>query len=236
MNVNALSFAIKRKLSALLTGKSPVPKTCQIDNLRQIYRSVGLHDSSGFFIEIGAFDGERFSNTSFLADQGWVGLYVEPVKASVKKIRRRHALNKVKILNAAVTETKGTATIREMGVLSTTTPESLESVSWAQKAFQNSTTYQVPSVTFFDILNHFNAKNNVDLLVIDVEGSEKTIVQQLRQSPIRPTVVVVELIDNHMDFDEIQKSNHLYTRQMIINMGYQSIYQDHINTIFWMPH
>jgi FkbM family methyltransferase len=32
--------------------------------------------------------------------------------------------------------------------------------------------YVVPSITLLDILNHFNAPNNIDYLSLDIEGSE----------------------------------------------------------------
>ena len=46
--------------------------------------------SKGTFVEIGAYDGESFSNTSFLADLGWNGLYVEPVPKFAALCRARH--------------------------------------------------------------------------------------------------------------------------------------------------
>jgi len=54
-------------------------KSCQIPNLKKIYREIFGDCAFGTFVEVGAFDGESFSNTSGLADFGWRGLYIEPI-------------------------------------------------------------------------------------------------------------------------------------------------------------
>src|SRR5262245_29035772 len=78
-NIRLLQVAASRKFGIIANGTSAVSNSCQIPNLREQYESLGLSPHTGYFVEVGAFDGESFSNTSFLADQGWSGLYVEPV-------------------------------------------------------------------------------------------------------------------------------------------------------------
>src|ERR1700757_1585285 len=69
-NFRLLQIAVSRKFSTMTKGTSPVSISCQIPNLRDRYESLGLNPHIGYFVEDGAFDGESFSNTSFLADQG----------------------------------------------------------------------------------------------------------------------------------------------------------------------
>src|SRR5262245_48523352 len=120
-NLRLLQIAVSRKFSTMTQGTSPVPISCQIPNLRERYESFGLSPHTGYFVEIGAFDGESFSNTSFLADQGWSGLYVEPVPTFCSQIKLRHLfnLNRVSIENSAMAETAGVSDLHLMGTLST---------------------------------------------------------------------------------------------------------------------
>ena len=44
-------------------------KSCQIKNLSNIYEKLfGPNKLDGYFVEVGAYDGESFSNTSGLAE------------------------------------------------------------------------------------------------------------------------------------------------------------------------
>ena len=79
-----------------------IPVSCQVKSLDKIYKKYFGFPSKGFFIEVGAYDGESFSNTSCLADHGWSGIYIEPIKTFYEKCRKRHKKNEnVKVLNLA---------------------------------------------------------------------------------------------------------------------------------------
>ena len=56
-----------------------IPSNCQVDNLNELYIEYFGYPSEGYFVEVGAYDGELFSNTACLADTGWKGLYIEPI-------------------------------------------------------------------------------------------------------------------------------------------------------------
>ena len=77
-------------------------KTCQIKKLSSIYEDFFGTIDNGVFVEVGAYDGESFSNTSGLADRGWSGLYIEPIKLSYENCLKRHKNNNVKVLNNAI--------------------------------------------------------------------------------------------------------------------------------------
>jgi hypothetical protein len=81
-----LQIAASRKLSMITNGTSLVSISCQIPDLRERYESLGLNPHTGYFLEVGAFDGESFSNTSFLADQGWCDCTWSPFLLSVREL------------------------------------------------------------------------------------------------------------------------------------------------------
>jgi hypothetical protein len=74
----------------------PLANTCQVPffaSLSDVYSFVFGYKCEGLFVEVGAYDGESFSNTSGLADMGWRGHYLEPIPRYAEAARARHASN-----------------------------------------------------------------------------------------------------------------------------------------------
>jgi hypothetical protein len=72
----------------------PTANTCQVPffkGLSDVYTFVFGYKCEGLFVEVGAYDGESFSNTSGLADLGWRGHYIEPIPAYAAACAARHA-------------------------------------------------------------------------------------------------------------------------------------------------
>ena len=123
------------KASALIKGSARVSVSCQIPSIREKYAALGLKSDAGIFVEVGGYDGESFSNTSFLADQGWRGIYVEPLPKYCRQARIRHILNNVAIENVAIDDKPGIMTLFDMGSLSSLRPEVVSAyreISWAK--------------------------------------------------------------------------------------------------------
>jgi len=240
-NLRLLQIAASRKFSTMTKGTSPVSISCQIPNLRERYESFGLSPHTGYFVEVGAFDGESFSNTSFLADQGWSGLYVEPVPAFCSRIKLRHLfnLNRVSVENSAIAETSGVSNLHLMGTLSTLIDPVLEAyktISWATGLAAHSQTVRVRTDTLQAIFHRHSVPATLALMVIDVEGGEEPIVSALFDSQWRPRVLIVELCDKHPDFSQspMLQESHASIRAKILRSGYCEDYSDPFNTIFRM--
>jgi hypothetical protein len=78
------------------TKRYPVAATCQIPFFRSLPELLDFvfgYKTNGVFVEVGAYDGESFSNTSGLADIGWTGHYLEPIPAYAAACAARHAGN-----------------------------------------------------------------------------------------------------------------------------------------------
>ena len=227
----------RRKVVTLVSGESPVSLSCQIPNIRSLYREIGLAPRTGTFVEVGGFDGESFSNTSFLADQGWRGVYVEPVPGFCSTIRARHLFNKVAIEPVAVTATPGSITLHVMGSLSSASDETKQAykgIDWAKSAELQATPIEVKTETIESIFGRNAISLEFDLMVIDVEGAEEPIVRDLVASAWRPRVLIVELNDLHPDFapfPALQDASRR-SRQALLQAGYEQRYADAINSVF----
>jgi FkbM family methyltransferase len=214
------------------------PSTCQIPGLADHYRQLfGPLKTDGTFVEVGAYDGESFSNTSGLADLGWAGLYVEPVPSYARACARRHASNKgVLVANCAVGTEIGDVDIHVAGGLSTALEEQVEvfqQIDWT-RGFHKGDRVRVPQFPLEDLLAEARIEPAFDLLVVDVEGSEDAVFDSFSLDDWKPRVLIVELIDYHPSFQSFEavtrRSSEL--RERVKRAGYAEFYVDEINTIF----
>lgn len=211
------------------------PASCQIPDLAGKYQTLFGYRTLGTFVEVGAYDGESFSNTSFLADLGWRGIYVEPVPEFATKCALRHANNNVRVFPCAAGAKAGQVDLHVGGTLTTTSArqvEIYEQIPWAQGNHQGQT-ISVPQMRLDTLLEDAQFPEDFDLLVVDVEGTEVEVLQGLA-ARWRPRVMVVEIEDDHPDlskFEDLQ-GQALALRQGICARGYHTFYRDAINTIF----
>jgi FkbM family methyltransferase len=212
-----------------------IPTTCQIKNLASIYNEYFNNITDGTFIEIGAYDGESYSNTSCLADIGWRGIYVEPVLSFFNKCKQRHIKNNITTINCSVGTEEKEIHLYIGDTLTTTSKEQVErysKIDWAQHiSFTSSKCNQIRLET---LLTNNNIKPNFDLLVVDVEGKEGDVISSFDLLKWSPKMMIVELEDNHPSFMQYEShiAEHSKVRQTILQANYKEIYKDHINTIF----
>ncbi len=216
-------------------GRPRLSTSCQIGPLLSIYRDNGFLDRPGHFLEIGAFDGETFSNTSVLADLGWHGIYVEPIAQQAFRCRLRHALNReVRVVEAAIGATRGQLMLEDMGALTSGKDAQVElygRTEWAASAFAHRRQRAVPAILLDDL--PLAGGRQLDLMVIDVEGMETVVWEQMRRLELRPRMLIVELVDQHADFaGHALADEHRSLREQILAAGYDAIFVDSINSIF----
>lgn len=224
-------------------------KSCQIKKLSSIYEDFFGAIDNGVFVEVGAYDGESFSNTSGLADRGWGGLYIEPIKFSYENCLKRHKNNNVKVLNNAIgTEDKKVKIYQSYSVynndgdcayLTTTKKSQMEiqrQVDWSTHI--SYVTEVCHQRRLEDVLVENNIPKNFDLLIVDVEGSEEDVLDSFNIGQWNPKMLIIEVEEDsrhYKKFDEFIERNKLL-RKKIHDYGYtEELYRDHVNTIFIKP-
>jgi len=95
--------------SELLAYRSNVTSECGEDGiLAQLFERLGI--TKGYCVEVGAFDGVRFSNTrSLLAERGWRGLLVEKDVTAYGQLRALYESNPAVSTVLAEVTTKASA-------------------------------------------------------------------------------------------------------------------------------
>lgn len=210
-------------------------ETCQIPELASLYRLFLGERRNGFFVEVGAYDGISFSNTSCLADVGWSGLLIEPIPAYAEACRvRYHGNGRLRVVETAVGASRSSIEISVAGSLTTTNRGLLDAyrnISWARHAVKQTTTLTVDLRTLDEILETEGVSAPIDVLSVDVEGGEAGVFAGLTLPRWRPRLVVAELVHTHPDLFRISAGDAQLQRS-IEREGYSVVYKDSINTVF----
>jgi FkbM family methyltransferase len=207
---------------------------CQIKELEKIYLNHFGYKEDGTFVEIGAYDGQSFSNTCGLADIGWTGVYVEPIKQYYNMCRSRHDHNdKVTVVNKAISSEESRITLYKGGVLSTANKkayDNFKNISWASGLFSGKTE-EVQAITMERLLKEADIKPSFDLLVIDVEGYEWNVLKNFNIGSWKPKMVIIELHDKNPNY-ECLREECMNIVQYFDQNKYTSIYKDNTNTVY----
>lgn len=209
---------------------------CQIPILTNIYTRV-FPDVIGTFVEVGAHDGENWSNTSCLADSGWTGVYIEPIPSLARMCRTRHLSNKnIRVLNCAVGLKEESIEFYVGGSLSTSSKERVlihEEIEWAKGCYKGENV-RADQLKLETILKQNSINPGFELLVVDVEGNEKEVIESFDIDYWRPKILIIEIEDEHESFQNfeqvVKKGKEL--RKYLFSKGYEEeLYRDQINTV-----
>jgi FkbM family methyltransferase len=160
---------------------------------------------NGFFVEIGANHPTQYSQTWFFEQRGWKGMLVEPLAAKCELLRQQRSGSRVYQVALGAPEQRGRAkfTIAEgddmLSGLAVNAEVAVKRVE------------EVEVRTLDDVLAEAG-NPKVDLLSIDVEGSELEVLRGFDLERHRPAILLVE--------DHLQKMN---VHRHIARHGYRLV-------------
>lgn len=181
----------------------------------------------GTFVEVGAFDGMTYGCTWGLAVAGWRGVYVEAHPDFARQCIYNHREHpKIDTFACACGFGGEYVELTVYGEVSTTRLD-----RWARDWGMNEKTPKiiVPVRTLDSILIEARV-SDIDLLVVDVEGTEIDVLMGFTG---RPKVAVIELHEGQGTGRD-QKG---WQTPWVDNYfkGYEKVYFDNINTIYVQP-
>lgn len=158
--------------------------------------------TNGFFLEIGAFDGETNSKTAQLADIGWEGLYVEPIKEYAEKCANRHKNNNVKVLNVAIGDKDGQQKMHKGGLPSTLKQENMDHLEHYLNEQGSSFGFEEEAVQVYSwqSFRQFLPEQLPDIMVLDAEGFDLQILQNIDFNSFRPNIICTEVFPEQTSF------------------------------------
>lgn len=219
-------------------------ESCQIPPLSFLISKYLGNTNSGMVVEIGAHNGIAHSNSLGPISAGWSALLVEPNNSLAQECRRNHAGNRnVTVHEIAITQPGiETLTLFLADTLSSAEPQIIkryENLPWARGSIQGSSkTVKATSLDLF--LKTQCVDPHFELLSIDVEGHESSVLAGFDLDFWKPKMIIIEFCDDHPDLADLC-ANDALLRLRIENAGYVVVFRDTSNTVFirseiWRQH
>ena len=161
----------------------------------------------GYFVELGANDGLRQSNTYFLEKRyGWSGVLIEPALNNYLKLLRNRSSNNVFFCTACVAfdYPEPFVRLRYADLMSVTTSVEtdlpdinlhVERTRLARADRRTAVEFAAPAAPLSQLLDRAEAPTVIDLLSIDVEGAELEVLRGIDHERHRFKHLLVESRD-----------------------------------------
>ena len=177
-------------LMGRLLGASPTyAQTGEDRILHALLAFAGVHDSHrGFYVDVGANDPVKHSNTFMFYRRGWRGITVEAQADLVERQRRVRPRDRA--VCAVVSDETKELTLTEFANRGFATVEVEPKWAGRQPILRQQ---RVQPRTLTEILETEHAPPRFELLSVDVEGHDLHVLRSLDLSRFRPLLIAVEI-------------------------------------------
>ena len=155
------------------------------------------HRTNGFYVDVGAHHPYRFSNTCLLYKAGWRGINIDAMPGSMAKFHKHRAedIN----LEVGVSETAGSAKFHIFNEPALNTFDAKVAEEHTRGDWRVEKIVEVPLRPLAEILDEHCPTGIVDLLTVDAEGHDLSVLRSNDWNRFRPKVVLAESLGRTMD-------------------------------------
>jgi FkbM family methyltransferase len=188
-------------------------------------RALRPDENVGFWIDVGAGDPRELSVTAAFADRGWRGINIEPLPLEHERLcaGRPNDVNLQVALGArsgrgqlyaGPPENRGSSTLkRDLADRYVAEGQVFEPVD-------------IRITTLAEVVDE-HARDVVDFLKIDVEGSELDVLEGADWSAFRPRIIVIEATEPNT-----RRCNHEQWEPILLEQGYRCALFDGLNRFY----
>jgi len=154
-----------------------------------IFRLLGTsgHEKPGTFLDVGAHDGEMFSNTRALAMTGWGGVCVEPSPSVYPKLLELYRdRDDVYTVPWAIGTKSGKVKWFDSGGDGISTTEAAHTRVWSQVAYVETEVKSETWASLFDLYGY-----DFEVLSLDTEGTNTELSERLPLRELKRLAVAV---------------------------------------------
>jgi FkbM family methyltransferase len=182
----------------------------EVDLVREFFRDT----PHGFFVEVGANDPKKDSQSFHLEEAGWQGILVEPLPELASELRRVRKARVFEVACSSPDRAGQTMTLHVAGPFSSFDPHLAVTGMRAER------TVEVKVDTLDHVLVEGGAKR-IDLMSVDVEGHELEVLSGFDFARWQPRLILLE--DHVSSLDKhrfMQRSGYALMRRTGLNGWY----------------
>lgn len=148
--------------------------------------------NAGFFVDIGAHDPFRFSNTYMFYKRGWTGINIDPLPGTESSFKKHRPKDITLEIGIAQNEGELTYYMYNEPALNGFSKQYFEERG-GKKGYSLINSVNVPVRRLDQVLDQYMDKSNViDFLTIDTEGLDIEVVKSNNWDKYRPKIVMME--------------------------------------------
>lgn len=156
-----------------------------------IIDSLLHHKRYGFYIDVGAYDPIRFSNTMRFYKRGWRGINIEP---DIQQFHRIRSLRKRDInLNIGISAKTGKLTYWMINPKTLSTFSRKQASIYKKEGYRIVRKVNIQVTQLSNITEKYCPLQSVDFMSVDVEGFELDVLKSNNWNSCRPRVLCIEL-------------------------------------------
>lgn len=182
---------------------------------------------NGFYIDVGAYDPVRFSNTKRFYDKGWSGINIEPDTGNYMKFlkTRKRDIN----LNIGINTKAGRITFYKFfpDTLSTFSSKSAKDYINLGYSLISKKTIKVSSLS--KIIKEKCKGKVIDFLSVDTEGFDFKVLQSNDWKLSSPRVICVESV---IHANKGKSTTLVDVDQYLLKKGYKKEFDNNLNSIY----
>ena len=177
----------------------------------------------GFYVDVGAYDPYRFSNTMRFYRRGWRGINIEPDRGRWERFTlvRPRDIN----LNVGVGRKRGKLTFYRMDPQTISTFSKKQADEYLKQGFRLVGSLDVPVRTLERIFAAYAKR--IDFLTLDVEGFEMEVLASNDWKRFRPALLCIETPE--------EKEKHMIIR-FLKRKGYAMVFDNGLNSFYEDKH
>lgn len=179
----------------------------------------------GFYVDVGAFDPDRLSNTKKFYLRGWNGINIEPNPDGIGRFNRLRPrdIN----LNIGISDRAGIMPAYKFYETASYTFSKEFVVRNKAQGFKLEKELSVKVDTLESVLDKHLGGRQIDFISIDTEGCDMAVLEGNNWKKYRPTVVCVESLS-------VEGSSYGERQEEFLNSkGYKKVYDTGLNSLYF---
>lgn len=176
----------------------------------------------GFYIDVGAYDPDRFSNTKRFYKKGWTGINIEPNIVYFGKLDQKR--EKDTNLNLGISNKAAKLDFYKFFPDTLSTFSKDRAIKYKKQGFEFVGKSKVQTAKLSDVVKKYAKNKIIDFLSIDTEGFELEVLKSNNWKIALPKVICIESSKGESSAKNLEK--------FLLNNGYKKHHNGHVNDIY----